>query len=236
MAEQSPIVPSDLDAVSSSLLACDYLRALLMTREHLHDFLAWMLQENGELTDDFVNAVLSQLLFDETKFGWYLRTNVSTGKLELIEKIPLSGLDASGGTDGDTIVIESGVWVTRPTTSGFFDPSVGVATVPAVVTGGILSVAHGLGAEPNNFRCYLVCNTIDAGYAVGDRVDAANLLFENPGVEFGPAVTLFANATTVGAVFRNGAGAHNYQLHSKSTYSRATIVVGSWNVKFYAAL
>lgn len=235
----SPIVPSDLAPVTSGATACDHLTELGATRDKMQEFLQWFLanDETGLLGSGFKEALIQQMLFDAAKKGWFLQTNASTGYLELIEKIPLAGLSEAGAVEGDIIEFNGTAWVVTTKPEIYLAPTSGGSTVPAVATGGLLSVAHGFSATPNNFRCYLECSAIDIDYQVGDRVDAANLIIlRDTGGEQMSAVTVGANSSLVFAVFQSRAGAGGeYRLVEKaSTFDRAAIDPSKWNVRFYA--
>lgn len=240
MAENSPIVPSDLGAITGGLLACDALRELLNTRAKMQTFLQWFLANDptGNLGSDFLLALSRQFLFDAAKKGFFVRTNPSNGSLELVEFIPLDSLDGSGAVEGDTLSFESGVWITRSSPNVYLAPTSGGVTLPDAAVGAVCQVAHGLSAAPRHFGCVLECTTADASYAISDRVDAATLMLRNTlDTEIAHGASVYANATVIGVNFRMAAGATpKYQLVDKSTFLRADLIPGSWNVKLYASL
>lgn len=138
---------------------------------------------------------------------------------------------------GDHLIHDGTNWA--PATP-FFGPSTSGGThPPAATAGGILSAPHGLGTTPKNYRAFLECTVADYNYAPGDLVDASSLIFHNTvSGEKVQAVSLFANSSLVGAVFRNGGANSTYKLNDKSSFdiSGPTITVANWDVKFYAAL
>lgn len=71
-------------------------------------------------------------------------------------------------------------------------------TVPAAVAGGITNLAHGLAGTPQIFSWILVCKSTDAGYAVGDEVDA-KFAIDTGGSN--PAYAYGANATNIFIAF-----------------------------------
>lgn len=236
MAEQSPVVPSQLGQINDGILACDALRSLLQTRVDMQSYVGWQVDSAGNLTTDFKTAIAHQLFFDLLKKGWFVRSNPSTGFLELVELIPLASLDGSGSVEGDTLVFEGGVWITKSSPSIYLAPTSGGATVPAAATGGALTVAHGLGSTPSKFSAFLECNAADLNYAIGDKVDALSVIYDNGVNEILQAVTVFANATVVGVIFRNGAGSGDYQIYNKSTFAAGNLDPAKWNVFLYASL
>ncbi len=134
---------------------------------------------------------------------------------------------------GDYIINDGTDWAKQ--TPFYGPPTVGGPQVPAATAGELQTAAHGLGTTPKNYRVFIECNSADADYAVGDRVDAATLMFFN---SFGPehthACTIFADAAVVGVVFRNGGGGTVYRLFNKSTQVSGVIDPTKWNTMFYA--
>lgn len=254
MATTSPIKPSDLGAITGGVLACDHLRELLNTRQKMQTFLAWLLanDETGNLGEDFKAAIIQQLLFDAAKKGWIVRANPSSGYLELANNsdkvselfpphsIRLLTLAVDGAVSGDILGFNGTDWV--PRTPIYLAPTTGGATIPDPSTGGILSVAHGLGATPRIRQCDLVCTSADAGYAAGDTVDAMNLIQRGAGGETRPGVTVGADASTIFAVFvKEGSATRKYFLPNKASFEitdsadSGEVDPAKWNVKFYAS-
>lgn len=241
MAVASPIKPSDLGAITSGVLACDHLRELLNTRTKMQTFLAWLLQNDstGLLGADFKAAIIQQLLFNSAQKGWFVRTHSESGYLDLVEKVALADLATTGAADGDRIIYDAtaGMWVVDTAPEEIYlPPTSGGVTVPAATTGGVLTVAHGLGAKPNIFEVDLVCATADVGHAVGDVVDACSLMSRTTAPEAKLACTKWANDTQCGVTFFNGSAGASYRLFDKATFTNDPITEASWNVKFYAKL
>lgn len=241
MAATSPIKPSDLGAITGGVLACDHLRELLNTRRKMQQFLQWLLvdDQSGLLGVDFKAALIQQLLFDSSKKGWFVKTDEASGYLELVEKVALADLAITGAAEGDRIIYDAtaGMWVVDDTPDDvYLAPTSGGTSVPAATVGGVLTVAHGLGAVPTIFKVFLECATADVGYAVGDRVDACSLMSRTTAPEAKLACTIWANGTQCGATFFNGAAGADYRLFDKTGLTNDSITEASWNVKFYAKL
>lgn len=241
MATNSPIVPNDLGAITGGVLACDALKELLSTRTKMQTFLEWLLadDETGNLGADFKAAIIQQLLFDGSKKGWFVKTHPASGYLELVEKVELADLAITGAAEGDGIIYDAtaGMWVVDDTPDDvYLAPTTGGTSVPAATVGGVLTVAHGLGAMPKIFKVFLECATADVGYAVGDRVDACSLMSRTTAPEAKLGCTIWANGTQCGATFFNGAAGATYRLFDKSGFTNDPITEASWNVKFYAKL
>ena len=45
-----------------------------------------------------------------------------------------------------------------------------VSAEQVITAGGLLTIAHGLGAEPKDVKFFLVCKTAELGYSVGDKL------------------------------------------------------------------
>lgn len=241
MAVASPIKPSDLGEITTGVLACDHLVELKNTRTKMQTFLTWLLanDETGLLGADFKAAIIQQLLFDGSKKGWFVKTHPASGYLELVEKVALADLAITGAADGDGIIYDATaqMWVVDDTPDDvYLAPTTGGVTIPASTAGGVLTVAHGLGATPKIFRVLLECATADVGYAVGDVVDACSLMSRTTAPEAKLGCTIWANGTQCGATFFNGAAGSSYRLFDKSGFTNDPITEASWLVKFYAKL
>lgn len=238
MAEQSPITSNSLGPITTGLLACDALKELLNTRQKMQDFVAWLVGTDGNLTTDFKNAILHQLLFDAAKKGWLVMSDETTGYPTLTERLLLNKLAGGTAVDGDTLKWDEDALGTDPNIGAWvpFHRFVSTqAVVPPPSTGGIVEVDHGLGYTPTSYMAQLVCIGADVGYAVGDIVDASGLIFYNSGAgEVQHGATVLMNASKVSCVFRNGGGTPHYQLLNKGTWDRDTIDVTKWEVRFVA--
>jgi hypothetical protein len=240
MAEQSEITSSDLAAITSGATACDHLAELAQTRTKFATFLDWIVSDpSGNLATDFKTAIINQLLFDAAKKGWFVRSNPTTGFLELVEFIPLDGLDDGGATTGDILVWNGSEW--EPQSAIYLAPTSGGTTLPAPNTGGLLSVAHGFSAAPKQFACFLECTSADAGYAIGDRVDALGLIQRGNGGETRQGCTVGVNASLLFAVFvTEGSNPKKYFLPNKSSFEitdstdAGELDPAKWSVKFWA--
>lgn len=254
MAVNSPIVPADFNAITTGTLACDALKELLRTRTNVKALLQWLLQDDstGLLGENFKESIIQQLLFNAAQKGWLVRSNPSSGYLELASNsdkvselfpahsIRLLTLAIDGAVDGDVLGFNGTDWV--PRTPIYLAPTTGGSTIPDPSTGGILSVAHGLGAVPRIRQCDLVCNSADAGYAAGDTVDATHLIQRGAGGETRQGVSIGADASVVFAVFvKEGSAARKYFLPNKSSFEitdssdSGEINPANWSVKFYAS-
>ena len=96
----------------------------------------------------------------------------------------------------------------------------------------LINEAHGLGAAPRQCRGVLVCTATDVGYAVGDEVDLASVLY------FGsqPAFSVWSNSTNVGMSIQGSAGPTAIYLIGKLGTGSTNIDKSKWSVKVYAQL
>lgn len=237
----SPITPSDLEPVTDGANACEKLTELENTRRKMQEFLEWLLTDDdaGNLGDGFKEAIIEQLLADDeadpelNTNGGFVKTDATTGELEVVEQVALSEIAAGGAAEGDFLIFDGEAWVKKSRI--YLAPSSGGTTVPDPAAGGILSVAHGLAETPREFGCVLECNTDDVGYfsVEENRVNAACLELRTASPENSFAVTVGADDTNVYCVFFNGGGSATYRLINKSTFAKGTITPASWNVKLW---
>ena len=95
--------------------------------------------------------------------------------------------------------------------------------------GSLINVAHGLGTTPTRVRWVLQCVTTNAGYAVGDQVDASAVLVAGVG---GSMYTAGANSTDIFLVAVNSSP----QLYNKGTFAVTTLTIADWELIGYATL
>ncbi|MFV1941319.1 hypothetical protein VPH49_10910 [Pseudomonas luteola] len=80
-----------------------------------------------------------------------------------------AGLPSLSGNSGKVLKVNSaanGVQWGTVDISKYFE-----STQQTLTAGGILTISHGLGANPKLISAVLVCKTASSGYAVGDRVE-----------------------------------------------------------------
>lgn len=155
--------------------------------------------------------------------------------------IKIQRLYFTGAAARDKIQYDSvGNWLKK--TPFYGAPTSGGTTVPDPTTGALLLAAHGLqlngvAAVPRTLKCFLVNNSTELGYAVGDIVDAQALMTVGSGGEARVGVAVHADATNIYAAFGSqGAAVRTYKLVNKSTFAVDTIAPAKWDVYFYAEL
>lgn len=243
----SPITPEDLNAVTDGATACDKLAELANTRNKMQTFLAWLLanDDTGVLGDGFKEAIIQQLMKDDgladpNTNGWFVRTNSSTGYLEMVQRISLTDLPQPETDDLDTgerqIIWDGSTWVFRVKDSFVGAPTSGGTVVPASNGGGILLAPHGLTSKPNKFGAILECTTADIGFSTNETIDAKCIHGRNSTPEEYPCIVTGADATNVWVVFGDLGGSSFYRTHRKDNAARDSITPASWNVKLWAEL
>jgi len=91
----------------------------------------------------------------------------------------------------------------------------------------VLNTNHSLGVTPSQLRCVLVCKVDNAGYVIGDEVDAAGVFNSATGV---PSFTWGGSATNVFLAAQFGTLA----VKNKSNGSNADLTLNRWRAKVYA--
>ena len=120
-----------------------------------------------------------------------------------------------------TLVCDGTGW---RTVSGYYRYFSGDQTPAA---SGLLPLAHGLGLRPRRVWCELKCNTIEAGYAVGDIIPLQ--LFDNNAASTG-GVGVYIDATNVNVRWYGALAA----LVHKTTGTATAITNANWRIRFYA--
>lgn len=240
----NPVTPAEVSATipASTGSICSRLTALWSLANVMDEWYSWAFNPDGSPSDDFIDSITSEFLFDAAKKGWFVQTNATTGLLELIEKLPLDGLDDGGAETHDTLVWNGTAWVPSSDFAVAFSslPTSGGVTVPVVTSGGILSAEHGLSSTPLKFGAFIYMNTVigDLGYVNGDRVQAQGLMaFDGSTGENTGAVSISVDDEKVYASFRDcDGGTSKYKLIRKDTSAIDQIISSRWNVVLWAEL
>ncbi|TDQ82514.1 hypothetical protein A8950_2337 [Dongia mobilis] len=97
----------------------------------------------------------------------------------------------------------------------------------SITSGGTLTLAHGLGAAPQDLRPVLRCKTAEAGWAVGDEIAIG---FANTGTGFGTHRGLGLRADASNIVLRYGSGASAFGYAHGGTGSEANLTNANWRL------
>lgn len=162
------------------------------------------------------------------------------------------GLTGGAGTalsvvvDGTTIVITNdtvtlGSNVQPANISGFTNTVYAIASSaatnaaatnryvsPLLVLGAntvVTNVAHGLGATPTIWKWVLVCQTADAGYAIGDEIGVESI------EQNGDVNTFVAGANATNVFLIQGVGT---EITTKAGVENSDITLIRWRAKCYA--
>ena len=92
-----------------------------------------------------------------------------------------------------------------------------ISTEQTITSGGLLTLAHGLGARPSLVSYELKCTSAEGGYAVGDYVQPVDPGFTSATI----------NATNVAVRFASGAA---FIVGHKSTGANFNITSGNWKL------
>lgn len=239
----SPITGTDLGAITNGATACDHLSELSNTRTKFHEFLEWMLEDDGTLETGFKEALVQQMLFDAAKKGWFVMSDLSTGYLTLVERVLLNKLEGGTAVDGDFLKWDEDALGTGPNVGAwvpFHEYVSGQSALPAASTGGKIQAAHGLGYRPKHYRVELVCIAADGSYSSGDVVDGHGLLQKGGGGEIRPGCSVGADGTNVWAIFvKDGTSpGRKYFLPDKSTFeadSGTELDAANWEARLIAS-
>lgn len=227
--------------------------AYVLTYRSSDGFASWravsisgLIGANSLAYDRLYNATVGYILRADPATGIWaaIEPNDLTKDIFTIRSIRLNRLDATGASTGDRLVFDGTNWIRAAANSGtgkFYGiPTSGGTTLPAV-TGGILSVAHGLTATPKRVGGFIKCTNAagGAGYAQNDVVSLSSLMKKGNGgeVRFGCAVG--ADVTNVFAVFDGDGGAgvgKGFFLPHKSTFTETQLVLADWDVYLFAEL
>jgi hypothetical protein len=105
-------------------------------------------------------------------------------------------------------------------------PEVTIYTSPqqTITSGGLLTLAHGLGGVPDWVQPHLVCNTAEANYSVNDVV----ILTPNSNAYAANAagVSIVPDATNL--VMRYGSAANAFHILNKTSGAAAVLTNANW--------
>jgi len=104
-----------------------------------------------------------------------------------------------------------------------------VSSDQTITSGGALTLAHGLGAQPRDLRLFLICQSDESGYTAGQVVLANNEA--DDGQDSGLALAV--DATNI--YIRFGARATVFKAINFSTGVRANLTNANWKLRVIAA-
>jgi hypothetical protein len=104
------------------------------------------------------------------------------------------------------------------------------SSAQTITSGGALTIAHGAAAKPKIVTAYLVCQTGENGYSIGDE------LFVNVGSDetysLGHGFAFTRSSTNLEVRF--GSDANVFAMPNKTTGTRANLTNANWKIVFQA--
>jgi len=147
-------------------------------------------------------------------------TSAAAGIIEIA-----TSAEVQAGTDATKAVVPSTMKGSLGYSSRF------ISTEQVMVTAAVTSVAHGLADTPTAASYYLVAQTSNNGYSIGDRIFSNDIIrrFASNALEtYG--LSLFANASAVGVII----GVHGLNIIPRSTGSVTGISFTDWKIVLQA--
>lgn len=96
-----------------------------------------------------------------------------------------------------------------------------VSSEQTITSGGLLTLAHGLGAAPSLIKPHIVCKVADAGYAIGDKVIVTGAEHDSPSSIRFDATNCYVRFTSSSSCFF---------IADKTTGVRTGITNASWRL------
>lgn len=182
-----------------------------------------------------VGDVVGRLDTDDVDFGpltAFLQDNSV-----LLQKLSISGGTASQQVriNGAGTAFEFFTPPTTPTSPNISRFVSAAAALPSAASA--ITTAHGLGVAPTMCQVWLVNTTTEAGYAVGDRVNADSVSVDNGSGEFDYRLA-FSFSTDATNVYFQRAIETSMKIPSRDGTTLETFTPGNWNFlieafKFY---
>lgn len=144
-----------------------------------------------------------------------------------------SATPASGPSAASTAVTQAGSSTTTYVTPGGLNGALGfsagfTSSDQTITSGGSLTIAHGLGRVPILINAYLVCQSAEAGYTVGQVTPTPLGAF----VTTGTGLAVVPDSTNLNVRFVNVGTA--FVAPNFSTGAITTLTNANWKVRFYA--
>lgn len=103
-----------------------------------------------------------------------------------------------------------------------------VSAAQTITLGGLLTLAHGLGAKPYRIITSAICTTADLGYSIGDEVMLPISPSSTGTTAYG--MTVYIDATNINIRFAAGATGACILLGNKSTGAQGAMLASSWQL------
>lgn len=165
------------------------------------------------MTVDHVRGPKLKSLVDLATAAGDLIYGLGTGLLARLPK----------GTAGQVLQMNSGAtapeWVTLPITKEF------VSAEQTITVGGLLTLAHGLGAKPKIVQVTMICKTAELGYSVGDEAVMNNAM---SGDADSRGLTIVPGTSNIDV--RIGSSSIPLRILAKNTGTMSSPVFGNWRL------
>jgi len=141
-----------------------------------------------------------------------------------------------GGTQVDTQ--STATWEAgTSTTEGIVSPAKVKAAIDArkyksaeqsISSGGLLTLGHGLGTEPDSISVIAVCKNAQAGFSVGDKIELSSSVYRATGGAVSSGVSVYFDSSNV--YLRVGSSATLAYIPNKTTGSSDSISASNFNL------
>jgi len=95
------------------------------------------------------------------------------------------------------------------------------STGQTMIVSGLLTLAHGLSADPKLIRLYAIATAAGVGFSVGDKLDLTATVNSFPGYDYNMGLTVTFDSTNI--YIRNGSSGGLWYIPNNSTGLRDTL-------------
>jgi len=95
------------------------------------------------------------------------------------------------------------------------------STGQTMIPGGLLTLAHGLSADPKLIRLYAIATAAAAGFSVGDKLDLTATVNSSRGYSYSMGLTVTFDSTNI--YIRNGDNSYLWYIPNNSTGTKHTL-------------
>jgi len=186
----------------------------------------------NDAAEDIAYTQMSSTIIDPTdgsedgRMQWFTRINGTLQRTLRLQTGLLVGIATTGGDPTDGVVNCQGVEING--TAIPFHVSY-TSPLQTITSSGLLTLAHGLGAEPKSLMFVLECQVADAGYSIGDRIFVD---LNNTASGINRFNACYFDSTNVNIRFTSAGTCFTYA--NKTTGSAAGLINTSWKLEVRA--